>query len=339
NMATLYGAMLAGVHVVIMGAGIPREIPGVLDQLAEHRRATLRFDVEHLSTGRQEFLRFDPARHWRAPAPLVRPQFLAIVSSNVLATTLARKSNGRVDGFVVEGPTAGGHNAPPRRDPHLAPGASPTWGERDVVDLGKLGELGLPFWLAGGMGSPRALGKALAAGASGVQVGTLFAFCEESGFEPALKARILTALLRGDIDVRTDGQASPTGYPFKSLHLRNDPEDVRREARTRVCDLGYLRTPFQSADGMIRYRCPAEPVEAWMKKGGDPAATVNRRCLCNGLLAAVGQGQWRRTEGREPTVVTCGSDLEDLRALLAGRTGYTADDVIDWMLADSVVYR
>ncbi|TVP42361.1 MAG: nitronate monooxygenase, partial [Gemmatimonadales bacterium] len=31
NLATLYGAMLAGVDYVLMGAGIPREIPGVLD--------------------------------------------------------------------------------------------------------------------------------------------------------------------------------------------------------------------------------------------------------------------------------------------------------------------
>jgi NAD(P)H-dependent flavin oxidoreductase YrpB (nitropropane dioxygenase family) len=33
NLATLYGAMLAGVDYVLMGAGIPREIPGVLDAM------------------------------------------------------------------------------------------------------------------------------------------------------------------------------------------------------------------------------------------------------------------------------------------------------------------
>ena len=43
NLATLYGAMLAGADVVLMGAGIPREIPGALDALAEHRPASLKF--------------------------------------------------------------------------------------------------------------------------------------------------------------------------------------------------------------------------------------------------------------------------------------------------------
>mgnify|MGYP000741757026 CR=1 FL=1 len=48
------------------------------------------------------------------PPPLARPRFLAIIASHALATMLARKATGKVDGFVVEGPTAGGHNAPPR---------------------------------------------------------------------------------------------------------------------------------------------------------------------------------------------------------------------------------
>jgi NAD(P)H-dependent flavin oxidoreductase YrpB (nitropropane dioxygenase family) len=47
NLASIYGAMLAGVDYVIMGAGIPREIPAVLDAFAEHRPARLRFDIQH----------------------------------------------------------------------------------------------------------------------------------------------------------------------------------------------------------------------------------------------------------------------------------------------------
>jgi NAD(P)H-dependent flavin oxidoreductase YrpB (nitropropane dioxygenase family) len=45
TLTSLYGAMLAGVGVVLMGAGIPLEIPGLLDQLAAHEPATLRLDV------------------------------------------------------------------------------------------------------------------------------------------------------------------------------------------------------------------------------------------------------------------------------------------------------
>jgi NAD(P)H-dependent flavin oxidoreductase YrpB (nitropropane dioxygenase family) len=61
NLPTLYGAMLAGVSTVIMGAGIPREIPGALDALATHAPATLKFDVEGLARDAAEWLTFDPA--------------------------------------------------------------------------------------------------------------------------------------------------------------------------------------------------------------------------------------------------------------------------------------
>jgi len=48
TLASLYGAMLAGVDVVLMGAGIPREIPGALDLLAEHKEARIKLDVDHV---------------------------------------------------------------------------------------------------------------------------------------------------------------------------------------------------------------------------------------------------------------------------------------------------
>jgi NAD(P)H-dependent flavin oxidoreductase YrpB (nitropropane dioxygenase family) len=189
NMPSLYGAMLAGVGVVIMGAGIPREIPGVLDAFAEHRPARMRFEVEGLARDEAEFLEFDPATIATPDLmtkPLKRPAFLPVVSAASLAMTLARKSNGRVDGFVIEGPTAGGHNAPPRGELRLTDAGEPIYGERDVVDLAKMRELGLPFWLAGGTGSPEGLRNALACGAAGIQVGTLFAYCAESGLEASL---------------------------------------------------------------------------------------------------------------------------------------------------------
>lgn len=48
-----------------------------------------------------------PRRIWSdAPATLPRPNFYAIVSSATLAGVLAKKASGRVDGFIVEGPTA-----------------------------------------------------------------------------------------------------------------------------------------------------------------------------------------------------------------------------------------
>ena len=338
NLPSLYGAMLAGVDAVIMGAGIPREIPGVLDALAEHRPARLRFEIEGLARDEVEYLDFDPAACDVAPRDqsLHRPAFLAVVSAASLAATLARKSNGRVDGFVVEAPAAGGHNAPPRGELRLNEHGEPVYGERDVVDLAKMRDLGLPFWLAGGTGSPEGLTAALAAGAAGVQVGTLFAYCAESGLDGDLKRRVMTALAEGTLTLRTDPRASPTGYPFKVVELPGDAE--RAAARKRVCDLGYLRVPVRTAEGRTIYRCSAEPVDAYVAKGGDIADTEGRRCLCNGLTADIGQAQWRTdTSGAEIPLITSGDDLLALERFAASRPAYTARRVIDYLCAEAAL--
>jgi NAD(P)H-dependent flavin oxidoreductase YrpB (nitropropane dioxygenase family) len=332
NLATLYGAMLAGVDVVLMGAGIPREIPGALDALAEHRLASLKFDVVGLPPGATKSLTFDPQKHLQNPtANLARPEFLAIISAHSLAATLARKANGRVDGFVVEGPTAGGHNAPPRGELALNARGEPIYGDRDVVDLEKIRELGLPFWMAGGAGSPAGLRAALSAGAAGVQVGTLFAYCDESGLPPVIKARVLAGVRAGRVRILTDPRASPTGYPFKVVEL--DGEEFQDERRIRVCDLGYLRTPYRTPAGTLGYRCPAEPVDAYVAKGGDAADTVGRRCLCNGLMANIGHPQ-HRADGDEKLLLTSGDDLVLLGEFLGERERYSASDVIDYLLTE-----
>ena len=334
NLASLYGAMLAGVDYVLMGAGIPREIPGTLDALAQHEPAHLRLDVEGPAGSEPDVLTLDPREHWDPTSALVRPFFLPIVSASSLAATLARKSTGRVDGFIVEGPTAGGHNAPPRGEARFTAEGEPIYGERDRVDLEKMRELGLPFWLAGGSGSADGLRAARDAGAAGVQVGTLFAYCDESGLAPALKAEVLAGVRAGTVHIRTDPRASPTGYPFKVVEVDGmDRQDDRRE---RVCDLGYLRTAYRSPTGTLGYRCPAEPVESYVAKGGDIADTIGRRCLCNGLTANVGQPQ-RRDEGEELPLLTSGDDMTSIAELLQYGATYSAADVIRHLLAGLVV--
>ncbi len=330
TLPSIYGAMLAGVDVVLMGAGIPREIPGVLDALAEHRACAIRFDVEGLPADRSEHLTFDPRAHWDGePPPLRRPAFLAIVASNSLATMLARKSTGRVDGFVVEGPIAGGHNAPPRGEPRFNWRGEPLYGARDEVDLGKLRELGVPFWIAGGAGSPERLAAARAAGAAGVQVGTLFAFCQESGMEPALRRAVLDHAARGEVEVVTDPRASPTGYPFKIVHWPENP--AYRATRQRVCDLGYLRVAYLEPDGTIGYRCSGEPIDQYLAKGGRLEDTPGRHCLCNELTATIGLGQVRDGGAVEPPLVTSGDDLLEIDRFLGARRDYSAADVIAYL--------
>lgn len=329
NLASLYGAMLAGVDYVIMGAGIPREIPGVLDAFVTHGSTRIKFDVDGLGRDEAEYLEFAPLAYWSPPAaPLSRPRFIAVVSAVSLALTLARKSNGRVDGFVVEAPIAGGHNAPPRGELRLNERGEPLYGDRDVVDLEKLRELGLPFWLAGGVGSPSGLRDALAAGAAGIQVGTLFAYCDESGITPGLKRRVVEAALAGEASIFTDPRASPTGYPFKVVRLPDNAPDS--EQRERVCDLGYLRVAARTAKGGIAYRCSAEPVDAYVAKGGSVADTVQRQCLCNGLTATVGQAQIRE-HGEELPLVTSGDDLLKLPNFLGVARPYSAAEVIQYL--------
>ncbi len=332
NLAVLYGAMLAGVHYVLMGAGIPKDIPAVLDAFAEGLPGSIRLDVEGGDPDKPVMLRLDPAAHWStAVGPqLERPKFLAIIASNSLATMLARKASGRVDGFIIEKWTAGGHNAPPRGVLQLSDQGEPVYGERDFVDLGKMRELGHPFWLAGSAGSPEALVTAIAEGAAGIQVGTLFAFCRESGLEDSYRSSILASCLEDKTVVFTDPKASPTGYPFKVVHWAQEPVEAVK-ARKRVCDLGYLRTSYQRPDGKVGYRCQAEPIDAYVEKGGNIEDTTGRRCLCNALMADAGHAQVREGGVVEPPIVTSGDDLMHISRFLQGRSSYSASDVLDYL--------
>lgn len=331
TLPSLFGAMLAGVDVVLMGAGIPRAIPGTLDQLSRGETCELKIDV---AGGDSVVNRFDPAPYGILATK--RPQFYAIVTSASLGQVLARKCTPPVDGFVIEGHTAGGHNAPPRGTLQLDANGEPMYGDRDQPDLAKFRELGLPFWLAGSFGSREKLREAWAEGAQGIQVGTAFAFCEESGIAPDLKAEVIRLCLSGDVRVMTDPKASPTGFPIKVLNLPGTVSDPSiAESRERICDLGYLREVYQTPGGGYGYRCPGEPLEDFVAKGGNPEETVGRKCVCNGLLATVGLGQVRKGVG-EPALITVGDDLPKIVGFLKpGRIAYSANDVLDTILAES----
>ena len=334
HLPSIYGAMLAGVDYVLMGAGIPSRIPGVLDRLAGHQPVRYPLSIAGANDGDDAVLTFDPGNVVDIDLPpLSRPAFLAIVSSHVLAAAMLKRSDGEVDGFVVEGPTAGGHNAPPRGKPQLTDAGEPLYGERDTVDLEKMRALGRPFWLAGGDGDSGKLELARNSGAAGVQVGTAFAFCEESGLRSDYKDAVLARVRSGTLRVFTDPVASPTSFPFKVVQLAGTiSEPSIYEARTRVCDLGYLREAYRTADGSIGYRCAAEPVSVYVSKGGKVEDTIGRKCICNALLATIGLGQLR---GREPErgIVTSGDDLATLERFLPPETTrYAAADVIAGIL-------
>jgi NAD(P)H-dependent flavin oxidoreductase YrpB (nitropropane dioxygenase family) len=312
-----------------MGAGIPSEIPALLDTLAAGERAELPVDVAGTAPGQRYTVALDPRE--LAGGPARRPRFLAIVSSAVLAGYLSRSPATRPDGLVVEGPVAGGHSAPPRGRMQLSPDGEPLYGPRDLIDLPKVATTGLPFWLAGGHATPQALSAARAAGAAGIQAGTAFALCQESGLAPELRRPLLARAADGTLVVRNEPHASPAGFPFKVAQLPGTlSQDDVYHPRPRLCDLGYLRAPYQRPDGTVGYRCPAEPVDEYVRKGGDASETAGRRCLCNGLTATIGLGQHRKEGYAEPPLLTLGQDFSFLPGLPPHE--YTAADVVRYLL-------
>lgn len=335
TLPSLYGAMLAGVDYVLMGAGVPRTIPGILDKLSNHQDVSLKLNVDGAAAADNFEVFFDPQLiNTELHSCLKRPKFLGIVSSAALAATLSKKSNGRIDGFVIENPTAGGHNAPPRGNLQLDDNGEPIYGPRDTVDLDEVKKLGLPFWLAGSFNTPEKLQEAIALGANGIQVGTLFAFCRESGIEDQLKRCILEKALSGNLEVFTDPLASPTGFPFKVVELEGSlsEKDVY-ESRPRVCNLGYLRSAYKKEDGSLGFRCPGEPVDQYLQKGGKVEDTIGRKCLCNGLVANIGFPQVQKSGYVEKVLVTSGNEIQHIAELVkSGEDSYSATAVIDYLI-------
>ena len=94
HLPSLYGAMLAGAAVIVVGAGIPMEFPAAIEALAEHRPASYALYVAGPRDAEPVAMTLDPAAFLEPgqslPA-LERPAFLPIVSSATLATMLVRR--------------------------------------------------------------------------------------------------------------------------------------------------------------------------------------------------------------------------------------------------------
>jgi nitronate monooxygenase len=336
TLPSIYGAMLAGVDFVLMGAGIPKSIPGILDKLSQHENVSLKVDVEGATADDNFELSFSPEKYIPQPCePLHRPVFLAIVSSSTLAQTLAKKASGKVDGFVVEHHTAGGHNAPPRGGIKTDENGEPIYGIKDECNPEDFKRIGLPFWWAGSCGTPDKVRAAIEAGAQGVQVGTPFAYCRESGISDDIKLKVVEKIRRDGTTVFTDPLASASGYPFKIVQLEGSiSEEEVFVNRPRICDLGYLRTPYKREDGSVGFRCPAESVEDYVRKGGNAEDTVGKKCLCNGLMATVGYPQLQKAGYLEPPLVTAGKELSDISRFIApGESSYSVEDVLRVLLS------
>jgi nitronate monooxygenase len=333
HIYSILGAILANVDGVVMGAGIPANIPKVIDDILAGNIVAYPIFVKNHPL-KSVLLKFDPIEFFGEKMPeMIRPVFLPIVSSNVLAEKLLKMCAEKIDGFIVETDTAGGHNAPPRGVLQLDKDGQPIYGERDKINFEKFQILGVPFWLAGSFASPEGLAKARELGASGIQAGTIFAFAEESGIEFDLKQRAIMVIRNGLASVFTSPTASPTGFPFKILDLMGTLiEKSLYTSRKRVCSLGYLREAVW-LDEKIVFRCPAEPVADYIHKGGCVADTIDCMCVCAGLCATVDA-----REGEIP-LVTAGDDLSGvLECIMANyhpfrvwAVKYTALDAVQYI--------
>jgi nitronate monooxygenase len=158
----------------------------------------------------------------------------------------------------------------------------PIYDANDDIDLAKFKTTvkDVPFWLAGSYAHADKLCDVIDLGGQGIQVGTMFALCKESGLEADVKAETLEKIAGGQkYDVFTDPVVSPTGYPFKVLKIDNSLSSEKNyNERPRGCTMGFLTTPYvepeagNNGEEKIGYRCPAEPVDGWIKKGGEPEA-------------------------------------------------------------------
>ena len=314
--AQLYGAMLADVDYILIGAGIPAQVPHLLNEISQGNKVAMKVDVA--DTKDKHYLHFDPRTLGLDNFPIKRPLFLAIVTSHALVAYLNKDEETKPDGYVIEYHVAGGHNAPPRAKNHVNDEGEAVYNELDIPNLEKIHASGSPFWLAGGYATPEKVKEAISYGAQGVQVGSLFALANESGFTNENRSSILVSLADPTMRVMTDASASPTGFPFKVIQnnqtLSND--NLYKE-RTRICDLGYLRTMFQREKGGIGYRCPAEPLDNYEFKNGEVDQAQGSKCLCNALMADIGLGQVRPDGRTEISLLTLGSDLDGPRALRA----------------------
>ena len=104
-----------------------------------------------------------------------------------------------------------------------------------------------------------------------------------------------------------------------------------------MCDIGLLQQrgfgkPDEDGTRTLFQRCAAAPIEAYVSNRGIERNAEERRCLCNGLLAAFGLGQVKKLSGEwveEPAIVTLGNRLDDVRRLSRqGQTSYHVQDVV-----------
>ncbi len=218
-----------------------------------------------------------------SPAPYVE----RIHSSGILLTTQVNTraealeaEKAGVDLIVVQGVEAGGH----------------VTGEVGTLPLlqSVLEAVRVPVVAAGGIGSPRGVAAALAAGAEGVWVGTCFLACPECENTESARARVVHAQETDTVLTRVfdvaQGLAWPTQYPGRALrnsftaqwHSRTEALAQDNEARRMLAeavrdkdyDLAYIYAG--EGVGLVEKERPAAEVVRLLGEGAE--SLLRDRC-------------------------------------------------------------
>ena len=321
--AALCGAILAGVDYVMMGAGVPTHIPGVLEGLTLGQPVTLPLTVTGAgSDDPASSIAFDPAPYLPTSS-LKRPKFIGIVSSHVLATALAKRSNGPVDGFVVERPTAGGTTL--RRG-----GTSPSIVRATLSTARATKSTSRPSstsaYPSGSVGASHRVNMSSRRWALRASKWALSSRTATS--QGWTRTSVIRSSRRRAVTVQTSLRASSTGYPFKVVSLTGTVSDAHVYKGANGCVI-WATCVRRTSGRTVQWATVALPNDSdYLRKGGSLDDTAGSACLCNGLMATCGLGQIRSGGRREPPIVTSGDRLNDITSLLAGREGYSALDVM-----------
>lgn len=303
-LPSIYGAMIAGVDALLCGAGVPMELPDIVKKIKEGK------NLEYLPLhGTGTNAKFDISKDGIAsilkemPFPHLIPILSNFAFPKRIMDVWHREFNGtKPFAFVLEHHRAGGHNAPPRN--------KESFGEQDDINTyyKKVIDLGVPVYIAGAGDTCEDFLYWISKGAYGLQIGSRFALCDESGMRRDLKDRVLEQNGREDSEVQTSNRLSPTGYPFKYLPLPGTLSDSTvYDARKRVCNKGYLLQThiITLPDGTEKetYICAAMPEKQYDKLGGDLVEQEGRVCLCNALFSTAGAAA-----PTEPPLITLGAN-------------------------------
>lgn len=178
-----------GVDLIISGAGLPMDLPGYLREMREEMKGE------------------------------VKTKLVPIVSSGRAASLLCKKWLKKFDylpdGFVVEGPKAGGHlgfKAEQLDQPEYQLEKIVTDVIEAVTPFREQHKKDIPVIAAGGVYTGEDIAKFLELGASGVQMGTRFVATHECDADEEFKRAYVTAT-KEDVTIIK----SPVGLPGRAI--------------------------------------------------------------------------------------------------------------------------